>query len=180
MSTELQPFAFHSHSLRIERDADGEPLFHVADLCAILEYKNPSEALRKHVDPDDLTKREGVDSRGRKNNPANWVREPGLWSLVLGSQAPGAKAAKRWLTAEVLPSLRRTGGYGVVPAQESARLQACQAEILKANPRLDEIHRLRKAGFSGVRILKLLGIGKTTLSRNIAKLKSMGLEESAL
>jgi prophage antirepressor-like protein len=164
-----QPCQFHGHQLRIEMDADGEPLFHLGDLCAILDYKNPSEALRKHVDPDDLTKREGVDSLGRKNNPSNWVREPGLWSLILGSHAPNARSAKRWVTREVLPSIRRTGGYGQPDARQ---LQALQQELFKLKPRLVDVLNLKRMGYAHMKIARMLGCGETTIRRKATPMQS--------
>ena len=116
MTTHLQPYAFHGHTLRIEADTDGAPLFHVGDLCAMLDYQNPRDALRRHVDPDDVVKRDAVDTLGRTKPDSNWVREPGMWSLLLGSHAPNAMAVKRWVTREVLPQIRQTGRYDGAPA----------------------------------------------------------------
>jgi prophage antirepressor-like protein len=108
-------FCFQSKQLRTEIGDDGEPVFHVGDLCAILGHTNPSQAVAQHVDPCDLTKREVTSdsgkSRARKTQTVNFVREPGLWALILGSAAPNAKPVKRWVTADVLPSLRKTGRY---------------------------------------------------------------------
>lgn len=108
----LVPFSFtyKNHPLRVEKDADGEPLFHVGDLCAILGHTNPSQAIRQHVDACDLTKREVIDSLGRIQ-VANFVTEPGMWALILSSHAENAKPVKRWVTAEVLPAIRKTGSY---------------------------------------------------------------------
>jgi hypothetical protein len=79
--------------------------------------------------------------------------------------------------ASSLPAIRKTGGYGALPNRvDAALLEACQQEILKANARLDEVHRLRKAGFSGTRIIALLGISASTLSRDMARLKAIGLD----
>jgi prophage antirepressor-like protein len=108
-------FDFQSHVLRIELDENGEPLFHANDLCAILGYANPWDALARHVEPCDLVKREVTfeDATGtqRKTQMANFVREPGMWSLLLGSHAPNAKPVKYWLTHDVLPSIRKHGYY---------------------------------------------------------------------
>lgn len=106
------------HPVRIYTDAAGEPLFHAGDLCELLEYVNPRQALAQHVEKDDVTKRDVIDRLGRKQQ-ANFVREPGMWSLLLGSHAPNAKKVKRWITAEVLPAIRKTGGYSLpAPASE--------------------------------------------------------------
>lgn len=88
---------------------DGEPWFVAADVCRALSIANPSDALRR-LDDDEkaLVSIEGL-SRG--NDSGNIVNEPGLYSLVLGSRKPEAKAFKRWITHEVIPTIRKTGGY---------------------------------------------------------------------
>lgn len=89
---------------------NGEPLFHANDLCAVLEYVNPRDALRRHVEKDDVVKRDTIDSMGRTQQ-SNFVLEAGMWALMLGSETPKAKEVKRWVTSEVLPSIRKTGSY---------------------------------------------------------------------
>ena len=81
------------------------------DIATILGYKNTKDALAKRVDTED--KKYGVaicDSIGREQNPV-LINESGLYSLILSSKLPKAKKFKRWVTAEVLPSIRRTGMY---------------------------------------------------------------------
>lgn len=90
----------------------GEIFFRATQLAEMLEYANPHDAIKKHVDTDDLVKREVIDSRGRKQN-ANFVNESGMYSLVLGSKQEKAKKVKRWVTNEVLPSIRKTGSYSL-------------------------------------------------------------------
>lgn len=87
----------------------GEPWFVAADVCRALEIGNPSDAMRR-LDEDEkaLVSIEGM-SRG--NDQTNIVNEPGLYSLVLGSRKPEAKAFKRWITHEVIPAIRRHGAY---------------------------------------------------------------------
>lgn len=88
---------------------DGEPWFVAADVCRALEIGNPSDAMRR-LDEDEkaLVSIEGM-SRG--NDLTNIVNEPGLYALVLGSRKPEAKAFKRWITHEVVPTIRRHGAY---------------------------------------------------------------------
>lgn len=88
---------------------DGYPLFVVADVCKALEIGNPTMATsRLDADEKALISIEGM-SRG--NNTANCVTESGLYSLVLGSRKPEAREFKRWITHEVIPAIRKTGGY---------------------------------------------------------------------
>lgn len=119
----LTLFTFQSAcSVRVERDHDGEPLFHANDICELLEYSNPRDAVRRHVDKDDVVKRDTIDRLKRKQQ-VNYVREPGMWSLILGSETPRAKEVKRWVTAEVLPAIRKTGAYIHQPAMHTSLTQ---------------------------------------------------------
>ena len=88
---------------------DGAPCFVAADVCRALDIGNPTDALRR-LDDDEkaLVSIEGI-SNG--NNKVNIVNESGLYSLVLGSRKPEAKQFKRWITHEVIPTIRKTGGY---------------------------------------------------------------------
>ena len=114
MSTVI-PFQFESHALRVQVDDAGQPWFIASDVCAALELGNPRQALDSHVDTDDVQKMDTIDSLGRTQR-ANHVNESGLYALILGSTKDAAKRFKRWVTAEVLPSIRKTGAYAVAPA----------------------------------------------------------------
>ena len=107
--TELIPFDFEGRPVRVVTDAQGEPWFVAADVCAVLELPNTTRALAR-LDPDEqaLISIQGI-SRG--NDQVNVVNEPGLYSLVLGSRKREAKHFKRWVTHEVLPAIRKTGSY---------------------------------------------------------------------
>lgn len=85
---------------------DGEPWFSAADVCTVLEIGNPSQAMTR-LDDDEYT----LISNEGFPVPINAVSEAGLFSLILGSRKPEARAFKRWVTHEVLPSIRRTGAY---------------------------------------------------------------------
>lgn len=89
----------------------GEPWFVAADVCRALELDQVSNAVRK-LDDDEKTL---ISIKGITNGVGNpnvtAVSEPGLYSLVLGSRKPEAKAFKRWITHEVIPTIRKTGGY---------------------------------------------------------------------
>ena len=88
---------------------DGEPWFVAADVCRALELDQVTNAVRK-LDDDEkaLISIKGI-SRG--NDVANCVNEPGLYTLVLGSRKPEARAFRRWVTHDVLPAIRKTGAY---------------------------------------------------------------------
>lgn len=104
------PFQFEAHAVRVQVDEIGQPWFNAADVCDALEMGNPSQAIKSHVDGDDLQKLEVIDNLGRTQR-ANHVNESGLYALILGSTKDAAKRFKRWLTSEVLPAIRKTGSY---------------------------------------------------------------------
>ena len=119
----LIPFQFESYSLRVITGDNGEPWFNASDVCDVLGYANSHKTVGDHVDCDDLTKREVIDNLGRTQQ-ANHINESGLYSLILGSKKPEAKRFKRWVTAEVLPSIRKTGSYtATAPAAKPSLIQ---------------------------------------------------------
>ena len=85
---------------------DGQPLFVAADVCRVLEITNPSDAV-KRLDEDEKARL----NLGLSGGLTNCITESGLYALVLGSRKPEAKAFKRWITHEVIPTIRKTGGY---------------------------------------------------------------------
>ncbi|MBU8787993.1 phage antirepressor [Bacillus sp. FSL K6-0138] len=87
---------------------NGEPWFVAKDVCDVLEIGNPSQALSR-LDEDE--KNTVILNEGIGNPNKTIVNEPGLYSLILGSRKPEAKQFKRWITHEVIPTIRKTGGY---------------------------------------------------------------------
>lgn len=109
MNDAIQPFDFHGAQVRALTDENGEPWFVAKDVCAVLGYANPSKAINDHVDDEDKLNNETLSSIGQRGG---WlVNESGLYSLIITSKMPNAKAFKRWVTSEVLPSIRRHGVY---------------------------------------------------------------------
>ena len=101
---------------------EDEPWFVGKDVAELLGYSNPRDAVGKHVDEED--KVDGVairDSMGRDQYPV-LINESGLYSLVLSSKLPTAKTFKRWITGEVLPSIRKHGAYMTPETLEAAIL----------------------------------------------------------
>ena len=98
------------------------------DVATALGYKNPSNALQVHVDSEDKTSY--LIQVSGSNYKANtlFVNESGLYSLVLSSKLPQAKAFKRWVTNEVLPQIRKTGGY--IPTRDAYGRELSSEEIL--------------------------------------------------
>ena len=105
---ELQIFKSHEFGEIRTTIQNGEPWFVAADVCKALDIENNRKATNRL---DDDEKSDVTLSDGSQMRHMTAVNEAGLYSLVLGSRKPEAKAFKRWITHEVLPTIRRTGGY---------------------------------------------------------------------
>lgn len=116
----------HIRGLKIE----GEPWFVGKDIAEALGYKNPQKAIRDHVDAEDKGVNELFTPGGKQNIAI--INESGLYSLMLKSKLPGAKKFKRWVTSEVLPSIRKTGAYSVPGAGRAAPAEDTMFERLWA------------------------------------------------
>ena len=169
---ELRNFDFNSLRIRVVLQ-NGEPWWIASDVCAVLEHTNPTMALQR-LDEDEkstLSSNEGGPDR-------NIVNEPGLYTLILGSRKPEAKAFKRWVTHKVLPEIRATGGYqaafrvprtlseALAMASEQAKALECkEQEIVALEPKAafcdavsssDDCHSVIEAA-------KILGTGQNRL-----------------
>lgn len=117
---EPQIFNFEEQQVRTVLVND-EPYFVGKDTADILGYTNSRKALGDHVDDEDkLTER--IVTAGQNRNQTI-INESGLYSLIFGSKLPSAKRFKRWVTKEVLPQIRKTGGYSNVPKNFSEALR---------------------------------------------------------
>lgn len=106
------------------------------DVAEILGYQNASKALSDHVDDEDKLNNISLSSLGQRGG---WIiNESGLYSLILSSKLPSAKKFKRWVTSEVLPSIRKTGSYGTeLKAKEiEAKLNNSQARLNNSRARM--------------------------------------------
>ena len=137
MNNEIQKFDFKGASLRTLTDEAGEPWFVAKDVCDILEISNPSDAL-KRLDDDERSR----FNLGRQGE-TNIVNEAGLYVLVLGSRKPEAHEFKRWVTHEVLPQIRRTGGY--IPATDADDDMTILAKAVMIGQRTMEAQKQRIA-----------------------------------
>lgn len=112
--------------IRTMTNEKGETFFVGKDVAKALGYKNPNDALSKHVEEEDkLVSRIAIS--GQRRN-VNIINESGLYSLILSSQLEQAKAFKHWVTSEVLPQIRKTGGY--IPTKDAEGRQLTDLEIL--------------------------------------------------
>lgn len=107
-------------------ELDGQPWFVGKDVAKALGYSNVRDAISRHVDPED----KGVVKHDTPGGTQKMtiINESGLYSLVLSSKLPGAKQFKRWVTSEVLPSIRKSGGY--INGQETMSPEELMAKAL--------------------------------------------------
>lgn len=120
-------------AIRTLVDDNGNPWFVGKDVAAALGYKEPTKAAREKVDPEDR----GVSKMDTPSGEQEMIiiNESGLYSLVLSSKLPSAKEFKRWVTSEVLPTLRKTGSYTVHKEvdKEELAVRAQEARVASAN-----------------------------------------------
>lgn len=146
MNNEIQQFDFRGASLRTLTDKAGEPWFVAKDVCDILGHSNVSMALDR-LDDDERSK----FNLGRQGE-TNIVNEAGLYVLVLGSRKPEAHEFKRWVTHEVLPQIRRTGGY--IPTTDADDDMTILAKAVMIGQRTMEAQK-RKIAAQQTRIVEL-------------------------
>ena len=136
-------------AIRTMSNEQGEVMFCAKDVCNALGYSKARNAVAQHVDDDDALKQGLIDSMGRKQR-ATFINESGLYALILSSKLDSAKRFKHWVTSEVLPAIRKQGGYMVVRPDESdevimaralqimqTTLQRRDEQIAKLKPRAD-------------------------------------------
>lgn len=119
MTADLIQHAFHGQAVRVITDEHGEPLFVLADLCAVLGLTSPNKVAER-VDPDARSLAPVIDSLGRTQQ-ATVVTEAGMYEVVIRSDSPRAIPFRRWVTSELLPEVRKTGSY-MAPQSREQRL----------------------------------------------------------
>jgi len=146
MDTSLQKvFSYNEAQVRVVMK-DDEPWFVAKDTCEILEYVNTPQAVGK-LDEDE----KGICLIDTLGGPQEMliINEPGLYSLILTSRKPEAKAFKRWITHEVLPSIRKTGKYEVIDS-ETEKLRRADAMLLNARTRQANLMRQMAKEFKDI------------------------------
>ena len=108
MNTNLQTWSYENSEIRTV-EKDGEPWFVAKDIAKVLGYSNASKAIADHVDAEDKGVTKCYTLGGTQD--LTILNESGLYSLILSSKLPNAKKFKRWVTNEVLPSIRKHGAY---------------------------------------------------------------------
>lgn len=152
---------------------DGVPWFVGKDIAEILGYSKPRNALVTHVDEDDTLKQGVADDLGRIQQ-TTLINESGLYSLILGSKLPTSKKFKRWITSEVLPTLRKTGTYSLAPKPDSYTIEDPIARAKRWIEEKEEYIKLEnkvKADAPLVEFANQIQSAKTNISMNeMAKL----------
>lgn len=151
MNNEIQKFDFKGAALRTLTDEAGEPWFVLKDCMSILDLGNPTETV-KMFDKDEFSTTEVIDSIGRRQQ-TYIISEPGLYRLVMKSRKPEAKEFQRWVTHEVLPQIRRTGGY--IPTSESDSDEDIMARaVLVAQKTIERKNQQLQAKDAQIRVLE--------------------------
>jgi prophage antirepressor-like protein len=149
--TALIPFEYSGRQVRTVQ-VDGEPWFVAADVCAVLELNNVTMAVAS-LDEDEKGF-STIETPGGEQRVVI-VNEPGLYSLILRSRKPEAKAFKRWLTHEVIPALRKRGRYDVpadfataleLAAKQAREIEAQRAELSIVKPQAEAWTTLADTG----------------------------------
>ena len=140
------------------------------DVATALGYSKPLNALSTHVDKDDSLKQGLIDSKGRYQQ-AIFINESGLYSLILSSKLPQAKAFKRWVTSEVLPSIRKTGRYELPQQLPALAMLNAEAEDTLTATQVAKTFNMSVFDFNAV--LRDMGIqyrrgGRWNISDNLA------------
>ena len=166
------PFNFESKEIRVV-EINNEPWFVATDVCAVLGFSNARQAVNSHVDQEDVQKLDTPTNGGTQK--INYVNESGLYALIFGSTFETAKVFKRFVTSDVLPSIRKTGSYQSkqfkIPAtlSEALRLAADQADQIEQQKQVIAI-QAPKAAFAD----RIASADKGTLLGNFAKAVGIG------
>lgn len=112
---------------------NGEPLFCLVDVCKVLDIQNPSKVAQR-LDDDERTKLE----LGRQGE-TNFITESGLYAVILRSDKPNAKGFRRWVTSEVLPSIRKTGNYSAKPMTTEEKIKLLAQGNTELSERVDKV-----------------------------------------
>jgi prophage antirepressor-like protein len=131
----LQIFQHNGWTVRVI-EINGEPWFVARDVCEALEHSDTSKAVSRLDDDEKLIRTLFVSGQNRE---VLLINEPGLYALVLTSRKPEAKAFKRWVTHEVIPSIRKTGAYSVVPQSPAELLLEMAKQFVEHERRMNRL-----------------------------------------
>ena len=171
-------------AIRTMSNEQGEVMFCGRDVAVALGYKKPLDAIAHHVDSEDSVKHGLLDNRGCKQKTI-FINESGLYALILSSKLESARRFKHWVTSEVLPSIRKQGGYMVAQAGETdeevlaralqimqAAVQVRDEEIARLKPRADYADEVLDSitCITTTQLAKELGMTAQELNRRLCAL----------
>jgi prophage antirepressor-like protein len=160
-------------------------MFCAKDVALALGYKRPEDAMTQHVEIEDSVKHRVLDRNGKKRI-TTFINESGLYSLILSSKLESAKRFKRWVTGEVLPAIRKQGGYIVTKEGESEKevmaralqivkntLQQRNEEIAKLKPKADYVDEVLDSitCVTTTQLAKELGMTAQELNRRLCEMR---------
>ena len=134
----IQVFTFNNQDVRFVGTSD-DPWWVAADVCAVLEIRNSRDAIAR-LDDDEKDDVAITDTIGRQQMMTT-INESGLYSLVLTSRKPQAKAFKKWITSEVLPSIRKTGSYNAIAKTPAEMLLAMAQQMVDVERQQRELQQ---------------------------------------
>lgn len=132
MSADLVPFTYNEQPVRTVV-IDGEPWFVLTDLCAVLDIRNARDVSARIY--EDMKGVASIDTPGGSQQ-MTIVSEPGMYEVVIRSDKPEAIAFRRWITSDVLPTIRKTGGYGQIDGASLTRMDLIQIAMNAETERL--------------------------------------------
>lgn len=177
--------------VRVIMGADNEPKFCLVDVCQTLGL-NPSKIAQRLTD-DVLSKYPIADALGRKQEN-NFVNEDGLYDVILDSRKKKAKMFRKWVTSEVLPAIRKTGGYMVTKQDDTPEMimaravMVAQDTIKRHEQRMRELENDNKRKSAEITVMRpkaefydtIMGTGKTIEMKDVAKILDMGIGRNNL
>ncbi|MBR0220152.1 MAG: Bro-N domain-containing protein [Synergistaceae bacterium] len=137
---DLQVFDFNEHAVRIIMQ-DGEPWWVAKDVCNVLELADVTSALRGLDDDEKVLRKISGELSSSGNPNIMTINESGLYTLIMRSNKPEAKKFRRWVTHEVLPSIRKTGSYNTARKYKVSDIKAMQRMIEKPEYKLSDVER---------------------------------------
>ena len=172
-------------AIRTMSNEQGEVMFCAKDVALALGYKKPLDAIAHHVESEDSVKHGLLDNRGCKQRTI-FINESGLYSLILSSKLESAKRFKHWVTSEVLPAIRKQGGYMVAKQGESdevimaralqilhATVQRRNEQIAKLQPKADYADEVLDSVtcITTTQLAKELGMTAQELNRRLCEMR---------
>lgn len=157
-TNQITQFDFRGATVRVLTDKQGEPWFVGKDVAKVLGYSDANKAVAMHVDNEDKKLNDKTSSSFGQRG-ATLINESGLYSLILSSKLPQAREFKHWVTSEVLPQIRRTGGYIPVSDTDDEKLILAKAVgIFQRTVReKDQIIETQRNQLENAKPLALLG-----------------------